>query len=58
MGSYSFEIVTEEGEVLGVIYNHTAPFANMFDAYVDNDELDPRMWDSEDDYDWYSIIDY
>lgn len=30
----------------------------MFDAYVDNDELDPRMWDSEDDYDWYSIIDY
>ena len=35
MGSYSFEIVTEEGEVLGVTYNHTAPFANMFDAYVE-----------------------
>lgn len=32
---FLFEIVTEEGEVLGVTYNHTAPFANMFDAYVE-----------------------
>ena len=23
----------------------------MFDAYVDSNELDPRMWDDEDDYD-------
>ena len=35
LGSYSFEIVTENGDLLGVTYNHTAPFANTFDAYVE-----------------------
>ncbi len=38
VGSYSFEIVTDQGEMLSVTYNHTAPFANIFDAYVTKNE--------------------
>jgi hypothetical protein len=30
----------------------------MFNDYVDNDGLDPRMWDSEDDYDWQDKLSY
>lgn len=34
-GSYSFEIVDENGVKKGITYSHTAPFANVFEAVVE-----------------------
>ena len=34
-GSYFFEIKDENDESYGVTYNHTAPFAETFDAVVE-----------------------
>ena len=35
LGSYFFEIKNEKGEVKGVTYNHTAPFATDFEAIAE-----------------------
>ena len=33
-GSYSFYVVTE-GKNFSVVYSHTAPFVNIFEAYLE-----------------------